>query len=157
VTWAHQPASYGYEQPQTQRFSHHSTAPYPYHVEDRDNNAHFTRMPQNPTLAFADQRNRQSTGLTINTADAKPLSTPPIIPQDPFGDDHPQALQSKDTGDESQHTKKLEWTETDFPPLCDRKGDRRVDAGVWSDKKVTTADKEEAEGSVLGLLCPFRP
>ena len=50
--------------------------------------------------------------------------------------------------------KKVGWTETDFPPLCDLKGDRRVENGVWSEKKAAS-DKEDVDAFVRFTFLDF--
>jgi len=37
-------------------------------------------------------------------------------------------------------TNVAEWTEKDFPPLGDYKGERRTETGVWADKRVLKVD-----------------
>jgi hypothetical protein len=43
---------------------------------------------------------------------------------------------------DAEHPKRLDWTEIDFPPLSEMKGDRRVENSVWAEKR-TSKDIEE--------------
>lgn len=46
---------------------------------------------------------------------------------------------------------KIDWTETDFPPLGDVKEGRKTEWGVWGEKKVSGVDKGRADWFVVSF------
>lgn len=49
--------------------------------------------------------------------------------------------------DVKEQTQTTQWTDIDFPPLSETKGERRSESGVWSDKNSL----KEAEESVFAF------
>ncbi|KAJ7161358.1 hypothetical protein C8R43DRAFT_331590 [Mycena crocata] len=168
VTWAHQPSPFGFEQ---QPSHHHGRFPlshsnngtsYPFHVQN------FTppSQPRNeqPTTSHGPTQLHSchvspSGGLTIGsttpdvsfsvssttTDDWKRITVPGQVY------DSSASFRSPAFFDASPKGSQVEWTDVDFPPLGEVKGDRRAERGVWADKKLYKGSEEDGPPSSLSV------
>ncbi|KAJ7293117.1 hypothetical protein C8J57DRAFT_16551 [Mycena rebaudengoi] len=164
VTWAHQPAPFGFEQPFHQQgryppnHSNNGTS-YPFHVQ----NAISPSQPRNDSFTTSPD-NAQSPSRRVSAAGGLPqLFEPgPSVTEDSFSsstnvDDWkritiPSPAQGYDSSasfrspaflERSQNGSNTQWTDMDFPPLGDAKTDRRAEQGVWGDKKLPRSGESE--------------
>ncbi|KAJ7446435.1 hypothetical protein B0H11DRAFT_2336849 [Mycena galericulata] len=154
VTWAHQPSPFGFEQHHG-RFStnQNNGTQYPFHVqnfpspsEPRNESlntssgttpAHSVHSAAGGLPLHGDVTTDVSFSLpSTNADDWKKIA----VPAQPY--DSSASFRSPGFRDASPNASK-EWTDVDFPPLGDSKGDRRAERGVWADKKLSMADDRE--------------
>ncbi|KAJ7675396.1 hypothetical protein B0H17DRAFT_135636 [Mycena rosella] len=148
VTWAHQPAPFGYEQHHGRFAPNHTNngTSYPFHVQNftppsQPRNEPVTASPGTsqspPCAAFAvGQTSHGNTSSDVsfsvcstNTDDWKRIS--PVQSYDSSA-----SFRSPGFLDASPTRSRVGWTDIDFPPLGDTKADRRAEQGVWADKKI---------------------
>ncbi|KAJ7040393.1 hypothetical protein C8F04DRAFT_255421 [Mycena alexandri] len=154
VTWAHQPAPFGFEN-QRGRFPFNQSdngTSYPFHVQNfapPSQPRHQSFGPSPNTTQSNLSQNSSTGGLGLhgnssaevsfsvsstNTDDWKRITAPSP------GQCYDSSASFRSAGFFDPPAKK--WTEVDFPPLGDSKSDRRAEQGVWADKKAYKGEGE---------------
>ncbi|KAJ6504401.1 hypothetical protein DFH09DRAFT_292099 [Mycena vulgaris] len=162
VTWAHQPSPFGFDHHpshQQGRFppNHFNNGTsYPFHVQNftppsQPRNETVTTSPgatqsqAGPVSAFGGSTHGNTSAdasfsvSSANTDDWKRITVP--LPAQTY--DSSASFRSAGFLDASPRGSKVGWTDVDFPPLGDVKGDRRAERGVWADKKLYKGGEDE--------------
>ncbi|KAJ6621088.1 hypothetical protein B0H10DRAFT_2215358 [Mycena sp. CBHHK59/15] len=162
VTWAHQPSPFGFEQQpfhQQGRFvpSHSNNGPgtaYPFHTSPSQ---HRNESPiTSPDTTHSPSRHLATAGgLALQTGHSAiddSLSSSSannddwkriVVPSPGQSYDSSASFRSPGFLEGSSNGSRVKWTDVDFPPLGDAKGDRRAEQGVWADKKLPNAGEKE--------------
>ncbi|KAF7339286.1 RNA binding protein [Mycena sanguinolenta] len=161
VTWAHHPSPFGFEQ---QSWHHHgrfapnrnnNATTYPFHVQNP-----LPTQPGNDSLASAPSviQSPSSTalGLTLhgdtsgstNTDDWTRI-TVPSLPAQRY--DSAASFRSPGFRDQPPKDPRMEWTDVDFPPLGDSKGDRKGEQ-VWPTFRVSENESRDRPPSSLSVV-----
>ncbi|KAJ7170094.1 hypothetical protein C8R46DRAFT_223301 [Mycena filopes] len=162
VTWAHQPAPFGFEH-QHGRFPFNNPnngTSYPFHVQNfaPPSQHRHQALGLSPNTSNLSQNSAAGgLGLHGNSSGEVSFSVSSTNTDDWKRITVPSPVQSYDSSASFRSpgffdASPKQWTEVDFPPLGDSKSDRRAERGVWVDKKGGESEFKDRPRSSLSVI-----
>lgn len=166
MTWAHQPPSFGFDQHspyQRGRVHPQNVAPYPFHLnplrgDSLNTSPASTPLPHSRQASSAAGSQHRFISASIDTSSAPAVHHGEWkTSQFDRTDNSSQSLRNAAPVDDQSAMlshivgPRMEWTESDFPPLGDPKGDRKSGSVVWGERKpsyIQVGNEDQTNGSV---------